>query len=146
MKDPALIVDLDGTLADIRVRLRHLQGKKNDWGSFNKSIETDKIHDWCREIIKRFSHDHKIIIVSGRVDDLKQQTIEWLDKYEIPYDYIFMRKGNDFRKDNIIKREIFEKNIKNKFDILFVLDDRQQVVDMWRSEGLVVLQCAPGNF
>lgn len=146
MKEKAIIVDLDGTLADIRIRLKHLQGKKKDWKSFNKTIETDALHEWCREIMVRFSHDHKIVIVSGRTDDLKKQTEAWLKKFDVPYHYIFMRKGNDFRPDNIIKLEIFENNIRDKFHVLFVLDDRQKVVDMWRNEGLVVLQCAPGDF
>ncbi len=145
-KKDALIVDLDGTLADIRVRLKHLEGKKKDWKSFNKSIETDDLHEWCRDILVRFSDDHKIIIVSGRVDDLQEETEKWLEKYEVPYDYLFLRPGHDHRPDTVVKLEIFKKHIKDKFSIKFVLEDRQKVVDMWRGEGLVVLQCAPGDF
>lgn len=146
MKPEALIVDLDGTLADIRVRLKHLSGKKKDWKSFNKTIETDELHEWCRQIIVRFAIDHKIIIVSGRTDDLKKETEAWLKKFDVPFHYLFMRKGNDFRSDTIVKLEIYEREIRDKFRITFVLDDRQKVVDMWRAEGLVVLQCAPGDF
>lgn len=145
-KKRALIVDLDGTLADIRVRLKHLEGKKKDWKSFNKSIETDELHEWCRQILLRFSDDHKIIIVSGRVDDLLAETKKWLEKFEIPYDHIYLRPDNDHRPDTTVKREIFNQHIRDKFEIVFVLEDRQKVVDMWRSEGLTVLQCAPGNF
>lgn len=145
-KPKAIIIDLDGTLADIRIRLKHLQGAQKDWKSFNKTIVTDELHEWCREIMVRFKHDHKLIIVSGRTDDLKLETQKWLDRHQIPYDYLFMRKANDFRPDNIIKLEIFEREIRDKFHVFFVLDDRQKVVDMWRAEGLVVLQCAPGNF
>ena len=146
MKEKAIIVDLDGTLADIRVRLKHLQGSKKDWKSFNKSIETDDLHEWCREILLRFCNDHKIIVVSGRTDELKSETTKWLKKFDVPFDFLFMRKKNDFRSDNLIKLEIYEKHIKDQFHILFVLDDRQKVVDMWRAQGLVVLQCAPGDF
>jgi hypothetical protein len=66
MKPKAIIVNLDGTLADIRVRLKHLHGEKKDWKSFNASIETDELHEWCREIIMRFASDHQIVIVLGR--------------------------------------------------------------------------------
>lgn len=142
----AIIVDLDGTLADIRVRLKHLEGRKKDWKSFNKSIETDELHLWCREIIVRFAHDHYIILVSGRTDELRDQTIEWLLRYNVPYHFLFMRKSFDMRPDNIIKEEIYNEKIKGQYSVLFVLDDRQKVVDMWRAQGLVVLQCAPGNF
>jgi uncharacterized HAD superfamily protein len=146
MKEQAIIVDLDGTLADIRIRLKHLQGAKKDWKSFNKTIETDELHEWCREILLRFCVDHRIIVVSGRTDELKSQTEKWLKRFEVPFDHLFMRSKHDFRSDNIIKLEIYEQHIRDKFDILFVLDDRQKVVDMWRAQGLVVLQCAPGDF
>lgn len=146
MKQKALIVDLDGTLADIRVRLKHLEGKKKDWKSFHKSIETDELHEWCREIMVRFAPDHKIIIVSGRIDDLKKETEEWMQKHEVPYHEIFMRKSSDHRPDTTMKLEIYKKHIKDKYSIVFVLEDRQKVVDMWRGEGLTVLQCAPGDF
>lgn len=146
MKTKAIIIDMDGTLADIRVRLKHLSGKTKDWKSFNKTIETDEIHEWCRQIMIRFSSDHKIIIVSGRTDDLKAETEAWLKKYQVPYDYLHMREGKDYRPDNIIKLEIYEQQIRDKFLITFVIDDRQKVVDMWRAVGLVVLQCAPGDF
>jgi len=146
MKEKAIIVDLDGTLADIRVRLKHLQGARKDWKSFNKTIETDELHEWCREILLRFCYDHKIIVVSGRTDELKTQTEQWLNKFKVPFDFLFMRSRQDFRSDNLIKLEIYEQHIKDKFHILFVLDDRQKVVDMWRAQGLVVLQCAPGDF
>lgn len=146
MKEKALIVDIDGTLADIRVRLRHLEGKKKDWKSFNKSIETDELHEWCREIILRFYEDHRIILLTGRTDELKKETQEWLKSYDVPYHDLYMRKKTDHRPDTIIKKEIYEKKIKDKYHILFVLEDRQKVVDMWRGEGLIVLQCAPGDF
>lgn len=124
----------------------HLQGQKKDWKSFHKSIETDELHEWCREIIKRFSTDHKILLVSGRIDDLKKETEQWLKKFDVPYDQLHMRRSDDHRSDTVIKKEIYEKKIKDKFDVAFVLEDRQKVVDMWRGEGLVVLQCAEGNF
>jgi hypothetical protein len=57
-----------------------------------------------------------------------------------------MRKQGDFRRDSIVKKEIYDNDIKGKFDVEFVLDDRQQVVDMWREIGLKCLQVAPGNF
>lgn len=145
-KKKAIIVDLDGTLADIRVRLKHLEGKKKDWKSFNKTIETDEIHEWCREILVRFADDHKIILVSGRVEDLMEETESWLEKYEVPYDELYLRASQDHRPDTVVKLEIYKEFIKDRFHIVFVLEDRRKVVDMWRGEGLVVLQCAPGDF
>lgn len=146
MKKPAIIVDLDGTLADIRVRLRHLEGENKDWKKFNATIETDELHEWCREIINRMARDHMIIIVSGRVDSLKKQTEQWLDKHDVRWDHLYMRAVGDHRPDQVMKLEIYNKFIRDEFKVFFVLDDRSKVVNMWRDLGLTCLQCAPGDF
>jgi hypothetical protein len=57
-----------------------------------------------------------------------------------------MRQTDDNRKDSIIKEEIYDAHIRGKYNVLFVLDDRDQVVQMWRSLGLTVLQCNEGDF
>ena len=57
-----------------------------------------------------------------------------------------MREEGDRRKDNIVKYEIFNKFIRDKYCVNYVLDDRNQVVEMWRKLGLRTLQVADGNF
>ena len=90
--------------------------------------------------------DYYIIYVSGRGSEHKDVTLDWLEKHNFPVDHLHMRKSGDYRKDYIIKKEIYDEMIKEVFDILFILDDRKQVVDMWRKEGLTVLHCAEGDF
>ena len=50
------------------------------------------------------------------------------------------------RKDAAVKLEIFDREIRNRWNVVAVFDDRQQVVDAWRSIGLAVFQVAPGDF
>ena len=57
-----------------------------------------------------------------------------------------MRKNGYNKKDSIVKKEIFDEYIKDKYYVEFILDDRNQVVDMWREMGLTCLQVAEGNF
>lgn len=59
---------------------------------------------------------------------------------------LFMRADGDGRKDAVVKRELFDKHVRHEYNVVAVLDDRQQVVDMWRSLGLTCLQVAPGDF
>jgi hypothetical protein len=58
---------------------------------------------------------------------------------------LYMRQDGDFRRDDIVKQEILDKYI-DKDRVLFVLDDRDQVVDMWRRNGLTCFQVAEGDF
>jgi hypothetical protein len=164
-KQKAIICDLDGTLFNIDHRLHYVKQPKKDWKNFNSEIPNDTPNKWCLEIIKYFGLDYKIIFVSGRSEDCRLETLNSLNKHTrdiLPptvddyegYDTIFltmvylllMRKAKDYRPDEIVKKEIYEKYIKEKYDVLFVIDDRKRVVDMWRKEGLVVLHCAEGNF
>jgi hypothetical protein len=57
------------------------------------------------------------------------------------YRHLFMRRAGDSRPDQVIKREILDLIPKDR--VAYVLDDRQQVVDMWRAQGLTCLQVAP---
>lgn len=139
----AIIVDVDGTIADHSgVRGPHDLSK----------VHMDKPKTAIIEIVKRFHNTHHILVVSGRQDSCKDSTLEWLRRHGVvPSDEskfsLMMRKAGDSRKDSIIKREIFDKYIKNNFNVEFVLDDRNQVVDMWRLElGLTCLQVDYGNF
>jgi hypothetical protein len=108
--------------------------------------------DTIDENVARFIADHfgapeALIVLSGRDAVCRSETESWLARYNIQYDYLFMRAEGDMRKDSIVKREIFEREIKDKYYPYLVLDDRDQVVRMWRDElGLTVWQVADGNF
>lgn|SRR3990167_2505416 len=149
MKRRAIIVDLDGTLANCTHRLHYIKKKKKDWGGFYSEVSKDKVNEWCKAILSRFEmdlHNTAILIVTGRRDTTREDTIIWLDKNKIPYDELFMREYDDFRDDAIIKEELYKTEIKDKYSVLFVLEDRKRVVDMWRRLGLTVLQCAEGDY
>jgi len=130
-----IICDIDGTLA--------LFGDANP---YERDFLQDKPNMRIYELLNRIKEDRTIFLVSGRMEKNREVTIQWLKQNDIPYDYLFMRKTDDVRKDIVIKKEIYETEIKDKYNVLFVLDDRNQVVDFWRSEGLTCLQVAPGDF
>lgn len=81
-----------------------------------------------------------IILVSGREELYRQQTEDWLYNNRIDYDTLYMRQSGDRRKDDVVKKEIYENQIRGKYNILFVLDDRPRVCRMWYQLGLTVLK------
>jgi len=127
-----VICDLDGTLS--------LLNGRNPYDA--STCENDLLNHTVANIIKNYV----TIFVSGREEKYREQTEKFLLKHGIDYIDLFMRKTDDNRKDAIIKREIFDNEIRNKYNVSFVLDDRNQVVEMWRSLGLTCLQVADGNF
>lgn len=139
MKMKAIIVDIDGTIA-----------LHNNRGPFEyDKCDTDTPNKPIIEIVKKFQADKylRIIYLSGREDSCMEKTRAWITKHtgQQPQ-LLFMRKTGDHRKDSIIKKEIYEAQIKPHHKVIFVLDDRNQVVEMWRQEGLTCLQVADGDF
>jgi hypothetical protein len=65
--------------------------------------------------------------------------------YEIEFDMLFMRPENDYRKDTVIKREIYQNEIEGKYNVLAVYDDRLQVLDMWYEQGIFTFNVNQGN-
>jgi predicted kinase len=134
--DPALpnaiICDLDGTLAFLNGR--------NPYDASN--CHDDGLNTTVANILK----GRNVILVSAREDRFREPTERFLKKHNIQHLQLLMRASHDSRKDSIIKREIFDTHIRGKYNIEFVLDDRNQVVEMWRQLGLVCLQVAEGDF
>jgi len=73
-----------------------------------------------------------IILMSGRDESCRNQTEEWLqDLYGVRFDHLYMRKEDDYRKDTIVKKEIYDNQIKGKFNVLAAYDDRISVCKQW---------------
>jgi len=145
-QDQYVVVDMDGTLADCSHRIHYVIKGNHDWDAF-ESKSLDDVPRWpIIELVDTFRREGlKILIVSGRqIDRAGKNTVQWLEKHGILYDHIFMRNGGDNRQDAIVKQEILDKLPKDR--IVYVLDDRNRVVEMWRKNGLTCLQVAEGNF
>lgn len=146
MKKPAVIIDLDGTMCDIEHRRPLISGKKKNFTAFHDALGNDKLNLWCREIYWLFSQSYSIIFVTGRPEEYRDKTCAWLSHHGIVNADLYMRPTGDYRKDAVIKTEIYNTFIQPNYEVLFCVDDRQQVVDAWRELGLVCLQCAKGDY
>jgi hypothetical protein len=142
-RDPSLpicvIIDIDGTLS-----------KRGDRGifDFDKSIDDSFFHQigYILRLIddaNRYTNEvvgkTHIFVITGREDKFSDVTNRWLNKHQIPFDKLFMRRTADRRPSNIVKEEIYAGNIRGRYNVLFVVDDRKQDVDMYRANGLYCL-------
>ena len=144
-----VIFDLDGTLANIdkRRKLATKNGKMN-WNVFFNpdNIDLDTPNQAVINMANiLYSQDYIIYILSGRSDKTYQATIAWLDKHKVNYDLLIMRPQNQlYKKDSDLKQSWLDTIGKDRVSMVF--DDRQQVVDMWRQNGLPTFQVADGDF
>lgn len=143
-KPKAVIFDLDGTLALHVARGPYELDK----------LSTDAPNPMVVEYAKMLHQaGYTIITVSGRESGTKENlreyfdaTMAWLDTHQIPWSYHFQREALDTRKDDIVKEEIFWNKIAPNFNVKLAIDDRQNVVEMWRRIGVECFQVAHGDF
>ncbi len=146
-----IICDLDGTLA-----LFDKEGSgpnsRNPYDC-SRCDEIDLVNpavhfvmDQIEQVNETAYEQTKVILLSGRDSKYRPQTERWLKKYDIWYDGLYMRKEGDTRKDCIVKKELFDANIAGIFNVRLVLDDRDQMVKLWRDMGLPCFQVAYGDF
>lgn len=146
-KSDAILVDIDGTIANIDHRLHYVQGEgKRNWQAFFANMNKDVMNDWCKDIVLSMKNTNQIVFCSGRPDNYREITEEWLKNNGIHGHDLFMRPRNDSRSDEIVKQVLLDFEILTRYTPKFVIDDRPSVCRMWRSRGLTVLQVNDKEF
>lgn len=131
------IFDLDGTIS--------LMDGRSPYNG--ESCKSDKPNWPVIDTLENLANvSTTIFIFSGRNGESEEQTKLWLRDHDIPYDHLAMRKPGDNRKDSIIKQEMYEEFVKDKYYVAGIFDDRNMVVDHWRSLDLPCYQVYPGDF
>ena len=151
-----IICDIDGTIADCEHRRHYITTKPKDHDAFYAGVREDKPIGNVISVLLSLLELHNppsLVFVTGRPERTRKDTEWWLAEYlhlhpsrlfSSGYE-MFMRKDRDYRQDYLVKQDILDKHI-DKSKVWVVLDDRDQVVQMWRRNGLTCLQVAEGNF
>lgn len=136
-KPKAFLFDLDGTTF-------HMGNKRSPYAH---NVDVDDPDEVVLDIVRRFIDTGLVAVaMSGREEITRGLTVKALSDNGVEPDALFMRANKDMRKDSVIKAELFDKYVRDNYDVQFVLDDRNQVVEMWRQMGIKCLQVEDGNF
>jgi len=145
MSDEVVVFDIDGTLADVSERIHHVRKKPKNWNAFFAAMAQDKA---IRAMVRLCNVLHaagmQVVLCSGRPERYRNETVTWLAREGVRYDELRLRRDGDRRSDTIAKQEMLAGIDRSK--VLFIVEDRSSVVEMWRAQGFVCLQCAPGEF
>ncbi|MDO6456927.1 polynucleotide kinase [Celeribacter halophilus] len=147
---PCVVFDVDGTLAEFDAgRLGHLvHGVEKQWDAFHDAMADAPLIAPVAKLMRRLkASGETIVICSGRPRGWAEHTIAWLRKHDLPFDGIYLRaEDQDEASDPDVKRRALAEMKADGLIPWLVIDDRSSVVEAWRAEGLVCLQCAPGDF
>ena len=138
---PAIIVDIDGTVA--------LKGDRNPYDETRVSEDLSNMPVIEMVWAAAEHYEAKVLFFSGRPDGCYGDTEEWIRKHvEADADMfeLRMRKAGDSRQDRIVKYEMFNEHARGKYDVVAVFDDRDQCIALWRELGLQAFQVADGSF
>lgn len=142
-----IIVDIDGTLADLTHRRHWVTSKPKNWPAFNAGVQHDTVIEPVAALVRTLhAAFNTVILCSGRSEDLRAATVAWLKRHDIRWCGLYMRTAGDCRADDIIKSELLDQILLDGFNPEIAFDDRDRVVAMWRRRGLICAQVAEGNF
>ena len=152
--DKCIICDIDGTIAHIKNESRtHFQMHK---------VDEDELDDVIFTMVNALAkaYNAEIIFLTGRTSDCFSKTVKWLDdsfaehgytsrtsnsltaNYESGDYHIYSRLNGDYRKDFIIKKELYDTYINGRYEVIAVFDDRPVCVELWHDLGLKALAVA----
>jgi len=139
-----VIVDIDGTLADVQHRLHFIQGPgKKNWNQFFKNAHKDEPVEIVRRWVNNLAPEYTAVLITGRPEDFRNDTEAWLKQHGIRYKKLYMRRSGDHRPDAVVKQELLDRVGRER--VAFVIDDRPPVCDMYRKCGLRVFQVSSGE-
>lgn len=143
-----VICDIDGTLADIRHRLHFVkvpEGEKKDWkGFFDAMVDDTPRYDVMGILTGYLNNGYKVVFMSGRPDNYKQQTVQFIENTIPEYVTLIMRNAGDKRPDTEVKKDLLDRYFPDKSIVKAVIDDRPSVIRMWQENGLEVIDVGNG--
>ena len=139
-----VVVDLDGTLANVDHRRHLIRGGRRDWKAFHEACIDDAPNEWCVRLIQTLrAAGYGIELASGRSQTVEALTLQWLERVFAGdlsgIRLVLLRPRGSSVPDTELKREWARSFGKKR--ILFAVCDRGRVVRMWREEGVTCLQC-----
>lgn len=146
LKQNAVIFDIDGTIADVRHRLHLIGDGEKKWDEFFAASHNDTVIEGSAILYDMASRFVQILFVTARPESYAEDTIKWLHDVfgvwdgVILHENLFMRKDGDYRKDTLAKQDILHE-LQKKYNILFAVEDRVAVANMYRANGVWTLHC-----
>ena len=146
-----VIFDIDGTISNPAARADFAMARQ--WDHFHSlALDDPPIEAMCHLMEAIDDSTLSIILITGRPEKWRSLTDAWLSIHGLSHIVceILMRPDDDFTPDGPLKLrlliEMFGSEESMREAILFVVDDKDSVVETLRGAGLTVLQPAISKY
>jgi len=146
------ICNMDGTTSNCDHRLHFISqtdGALKNWDAFYDACHLDEPIRPVIAVVKALIHSgHRPIFATGRPERIRDKTHAWIETHITggPVIDLMMRADADHRADVYLKAEFLKTMKANGYNPVLALEDRDQVVKLYRRLGLIVLHCAEGSY
>jgi hypothetical protein len=132
------VIDVDGVLADVRHRLKHLDRRPKDWQAFFRAAPDDPPLPEGIDAARRLAEVYDVVYLSGRPESCRADTAAWFERHGLPPGELLLRPRRDFRASKDFKVEVLRK-LTERAPVAVLVDDDAAVVDAARKAGFDVL-------
>lgn len=136
---PLAVIDLDGVVADVRHRLRFIDGPRRDWDAFFAGVGADDVLPEGRAVVHRLAAGHEIVYLTGRPERTRSETEAWLARHRLPQGRLIMRREGDRRPARMVKPALLRSLARGR-DVAVVVDDDAEVCAALVAAGWPVLR------
>lgn len=139
MPEPYAVVDLDGVVADVTHRLRHLRTRPKDWDGFFAALSADPVLPEGLAVSRRLAEEHRLVYLSGRPERTRADTEAWLRRHSLPPGRLLLRRDDDRRPARLLKVGVLRR-LSREAPVAVLVDDDPQVCAAARAAGFAVLE------
>jgi hypothetical protein len=132
------VIDVDGVLADVRHRLKHLERRPKDWQAFFRAAPEDPPLTVGIDAARRLAEVYDVVYLSGRPESCRADTVAWFERHGLPAGELLLRPGRDFRPSKDYKVEVL-RTLTDRAPVAVLVDDDAAVVEAARKAGFDVL-------
>jgi hypothetical protein len=136
---PLAVFDVDGVLADVRHRLRHVESRPKDWEAFFAAARDDPPLSEGVLLAQQSAKDCEVVYVTGRPERCRTDTVAWFTRHGLPEGRLSMRSDRDRRPARLAKPQLLRSLARGRV-IAVVVDDDLQVCAAYEAAGWRVIR------
>jgi len=140
------VFDLDGVLADAASRQHLVKGPRPDWDAFFAASADDPLVGEVAALLGLLSPGLVVVLLTARPARIHAQTIDWLNRHDLRWDLLVMRRDGDRRPARHFKQRAVREIKAGGLDLMLCFEDDPRNVEMFREEGVPSIYIHSGYY